>query len=195
VGGGGCTHTAHSRAARGHAVVSYIPAVNTTIAFSSSLSPAELSEWALNGEALAAALFGNTDDGGNGPRPLDHLTGTERARVFHYYLPVYEWIRAQVAAAWRQQQFSSVSPSSSLSLPSSSSSPSQAETVVVGLSCVQGGGKTTLVNALQQLMATTTPRMRMRCVAVSIDDFYLTRGDQEALAQRHVGNKLLQVGE
>ena len=94
----------------------------------------------------------------------------ERRRIFHLYLPVYLWVQQMVVQIKHSKQ---------------NNGP-----VVIGLSCVQGGGKTTLMNVLQHLLRT---KQSLNCVAVSIDDFYLTHADQCTLARKHADNALLQV--
>jgi D-glycerate 3-kinase len=59
---------------------------------------------------------------------------------------------------------------------------------VVGLQAPQGAGKTTLVTRLMERL----PDVGLRGVAVSIDDFYLTRADQLQLAAAHPGNPYLE---
>ncbi|KAI0840787.1 P-loop containing nucleoside triphosphate hydrolase protein [Hypoxylon sp. FL0890] len=61
---------------------------------------------------------------------------------------------------------------------------------IVGLNGVQGAGKTTLVKALAAKLREDEGLEALVC---SIDDFYLRREDQEALAAAHPDNKLLQV--
>jgi D-glycerate 3-kinase len=60
---------------------------------------------------------------------------------------------------------------------------------VIGLNGVQGVGKTTLVRALATALQ---QRELLETLVVSIDDFYLTRADQLALAERHPDNALVQ---
>lgn len=48
---------------------------------------------------------------------------------------------------------------------------------IIGISCPQGGGKTTLTFALQYLFQ----QLRYQCAVASIDDFYITRKEQEEL--------------
>ena len=60
--------------------------------------------------------------------------------------------------------------------------------LVVGLQAPQGAGKTTLVNAFLQAL----PGLGLRGAGVSVDDFYLTREDQVALAAAHPGNPYLE---
>jgi D-glycerate 3-kinase len=52
----------------------------------------------------------------------------------------------------------------------------------------QGAGKTTLTTHLLALL----PALGLRGTAISIDDFYLTRGEQLQLAARHPGNPYLE---
>ena len=60
--------------------------------------------------------------------------------------------------------------------------------IVIGVSAPQGAGKTTLT----QQVVTILHEKGLRAVAVSIDDFYLTRADQLALARAHPHNPYLQ---
>ena len=58
----------------------------------------------------------------------------------------------------------------------------------MGINAPQGAGKTTLVNFCQSLFKLDG----LRSVVLSIDDFYLTNKEQQALAAKHEGNPLLQ---
>jgi D-glycerate 3-kinase len=60
--------------------------------------------------------------------------------------------------------------------------------LLVGLGAAQGAGKTTLTAAVCAMLAARG----IRAAAVSIDDFYLTRAEQVALAAAHPGNRYLQ---
>lgn len=60
--------------------------------------------------------------------------------------------------------------------------------LVVGLSAPQGAGKSTLVRQLLPSLETRG----LRAVGVSIDDFYLRREEQLALAAAHPGNPYLE---
>lgn len=87
----------------------------------------------------------------------------DRRRVDDYYLPVFRFIDGVRAHASRPP-------------------------LVVGVSGAQGSGKSTLVSHAVRVFE----RRGLRTVAVSIDDFYLTRRDQIALAARHPGNRYLE---
>lgn len=58
---------------------------------------------------------------------------------------------------------------------------------VVGLSGVQGSGKSTLV----QLLQTSLISSGIRTAQLSLDDLYLTRADQQAVIERYPDNALL----
>ncbi len=60
--------------------------------------------------------------------------------------------------------------------------------IIVGVNGPQGCGKSTLVGSLVDLLSAK----RMRGVALSIDDFYLTRQEQIQLAEKYASNPLLQ---
>ncbi|KAB8303220.1 hypothetical protein EYC80_004667 [Monilinia laxa] len=59
---------------------------------------------------------------------------------------------------------------------------------IIGLNGIQGAGKTTLVNTLYEIL---TRDHGLETLVLSIDDLYLTRKDQEKLAQENEGNKLV----
>ena len=60
--------------------------------------------------------------------------------------------------------------------------------VFIGIQAPQGAGKTTLVQHLLELL----PDFGLRGVGLSIDDFYLTRAEQLAVAAAHPGNPYLE---
>jgi D-glycerate 3-kinase len=60
-------------------------------------------------------------------------------------------------------------------------------TWIIGIQGPQGCGKSTMASALVEEWG----RAGVRATAVSIDDFYLTHAEQEALAARHDGNPYL----
>jgi D-glycerate 3-kinase len=60
--------------------------------------------------------------------------------------------------------------------------------LVLGLQAPQGAGKTTIATRVLAAL----PRLGLRGASVSIDDFYLTRAEQLALAAAHPGNPYLE---
>jgi D-glycerate 3-kinase len=84
-------------------------------------------------------------------------------RIHHLYLPVLFFAAARLHAA-------------------------SARPLVVGLQAPQGSGKTTLTRHVLSCL----PALGLRGASVSIDDFYLTRGEQLALAAANPGNPYLE---
>ena len=66
---------------------------------------------------------------------------------------------------------------------------SQRSPLMVGLNAPQGAGKTTLTRSLVGVFAHV---FGLRAVSLSVDDFYLRREEQLALATRHAGNRYLE---
>lgn len=66
---------------------------------------------------------------------------------------------------------------------------SQRAPLMVGLNAPQGVGKTTLTRSLVGLFAHV---FGLRAVSLSVDDFYLRREEQLALAALHPGNRFLE---
>lgn len=85
-----------------------------------------------------------------------------RQRIFHFYLPIYFWLETQLVQHKRAQG---------------------GQPLVLGMSAPQGSGKTTLCEQLQALLK----RRGYQGIDVSLDDFYLTFADQQALAKVHLG--------
>lgn len=100
---------------------------------------------------------------------VDKLAGPEGPsdqlfeRVYSYYLPVYFWVKDAQRTASRGQP------------------------ALVGLQCLQGGGKTTICDSLELL----SRRDGLNCVVASIDDFYKTHAELLALAARHPEDPML----
>jgi D-glycerate 3-kinase len=61
--------------------------------------------------------------------------------------------------------------------------------LMIGLNAPQGAGKTTLASLLVECFRDVFAR---RVVALSVDDFYLTRAEQLAVAAAHPGNRFLE---
>lgn len=91
------------------------------------------------------------------------------ARVYQYYLPVYFWLEKMVTRTAK-------------------AAARKGGAVVLGISCPQGGGKTTLTRFLKDMFTVRG----LHCVSASLDDFYWTHKDQRRLAERHHGNDLME---
>eukprot|EP00903_Cladosiphon_okamuranus_P014807 g13713.t1 len=155
-------------------------------------------DWLTEAAGLAASL---------GIDPPTSVEAQHR-RVFHLYLPVYFWLKELLAVSRRRQSSTSPSPSPSPSprhcarapapsapfgleppLVESAGGRAHSPPLVVGISAPQGCGKTTLVSEMKRMLENDG----YSCVVVSIDDFYLTGAEQDALAARYPANPLLQV--
>lgn len=88
-----------------------------------------------------------------------------KERVDQFYIPIYNWMTEQM----RQS--------------------SNRNTFLIGIQCVQGGGKTTLTNALEKLFEFDNTT----CAVLSLDDVYYTHSQQLALAEKFPNDPLLQV--
>lgn len=77
-------------------------------------------------------------------------------RIYQYYLPVFFWCWEKVKAH---------------------KAAGNQKPLVIGMQAVQGCGKTTLVEELQNLCK----HVGLRAASVSIDDFYLTFDEQQKL--------------
>uniref|UniRef100_I1NQP9 Phosphoribulokinase/uridine kinase domain-containing protein n=1 Tax=Oryza glaberrima TaxID=4538 RepID=I1NQP9_ORYGL len=101
-----------------------------------------------------------------------HLSEAEKARIYHFYIPVFLWCEDQVTEHRAKYKDGDKIPP-----------------LVIGVSAPQGSGKTTLVFALDYLF-----RVAGRNAAtLSIDDFYLTAAEQGKLRERNPGNALLEL--
>ncbi|RLN95123.1 hypothetical protein BBJ28_00000107 [Nothophytophthora sp. Chile5] len=94
-----------------------------------------------------------------------------RRRVDDYYLPMFRWTEEVVDAAQQKR-----------------AGDAQKRCVCIGLSCPQGGGKTTASMYMQEALAL----MGKKCAVMSLDDVYWKREQQVALAEANPGNPLLQ---
>lgn len=88
----------------------------------------------------------------------------DQKRVDDYYLPIAEWAHRALERNTKRPYF-------------------------LGVSGPQGSGKSTLAEAL----AFAFPKIEIRTVTFSADDFYLTRDQQIALANANSDNPLFQV--
>lgn len=128
-------------------------------------SPPYSSEWIRHGEVLAERL---------GPS-LPGSTEEEKIarRIYHFYLPVYYWMRQQMAEIRASRELRG----------------EPAEAICFGLSAPQGCGKTTMVTLLEELFRLDG----LSCESLSIDDFYLPASWQEAVSELHSENPLMQT--
>ncbi|ETK71558.1 hypothetical protein F442_21692 [Phytophthora nicotianae P10297] len=92
-----------------------------------------------------------------------------RRRVNDFYLPMFSWTTEVVEAAQKKQGDAK-------------------RCVCIGLSCPQGGGKTTASMYMQEALAL----MGKKCAVMSLDDVYWKYEQQVALAKANPGNPLLQ---
>ncbi|KAK9014056.1 hypothetical protein V6N11_005228 [Hibiscus sabdariffa] len=101
-----------------------------------------------------------------------YLTIPEKARFYHYYIPVFLWCEDQISEHRSQfKEGEDIPP------------------LVIGFSAPQGCGKTTLVFALDYLFRITG----RKSATLSIDDFYLTAEGQVKLREENPGNALLEL--
>lgn len=101
-----------------------------------------------------------------------NLTIPQKARFYHYYIPVFLWCEDQILhhrSMFREGD--EITP------------------LVIGVSAPQGSGKTTLVFALDHLFQVTG----RKSASLSIDDFYLTAKDQAKRSSENPGNSLLDL--
>lgn len=102
------------------------------------------------------------------PKHLQPGTEAFRKRMDEYYLPMVEWVQRL------------------LEKPKSDAAPG---CLCVGVSCVQGGGKTTVTKYIEELLTLSGKT----CAVVSLDDVYWDHSTQLALAAANPGNPLLEV--
>ncbi|XP_062206526.1 D-glycerate 3-kinase, chloroplastic-like isoform X2 [Phragmites australis] len=99
------------------------------------------------------------------------LSEAEKARIYHFYIPVFLWCEDQVIEhRAKYSEGDNIPP------------------LVIGVSAPQGSGKTTLVFALDYLFRVAG----RNSATLSIDDFYLTAKEQNELRDRNPGNALLE---
>ncbi|KAK3020548.1 hypothetical protein RJ639_047460 [Escallonia herrerae] len=100
------------------------------------------------------------------------LTTPQKARIYHYYVPVFLWCEQKVSLHRSKFKDGEDIPP-----------------LVIGFSAPQGCGKTTLVFALDYLFRVTG----RKCATISIDDFYLTAEEQAKLREKYPRNALLEL--
>eukprot|EP00850_Spirogloea_muscicola_P004341 SM000018S03706 [mRNA] locus=s18:885901:889825:+ [translate_table: standard] len=124
----------------------------------------EMEKWEQLGQQLAEQL--GFDKGGA-------LDESQRCRLYRYYVPAFLWCLNQLEQY--QQQYGGAA--------------ADRKPLVVGISAPQGCGKSTLVESLEYLFN----KSNRKAASISIDDFYLTAADQEALRDANPGNRLLEL--
>ncbi|XP_010254230.1 PREDICTED: D-glycerate 3-kinase, chloroplastic isoform X1 [Nelumbo nucifera] len=102
-----------------------------------------------------------------------NLTVPQKARIYHYYIPVFFWCEDQISHHRSMFKDGEDIPP-----------------LVIGFSAPQGCGKTTLVFALDYLFRCTG--RKSASATISIDDFYLTAEDQAKLREANPSNALLE---
>lgn len=90
-------------------------------------------------------------------------------QVNNYYLPMYSYLK--------------------LLLETKRSLSKGTEPLMIGISAPQGCGKTTMTDMIKAMFH----KEGKKCVSISLDDFYLTGAEQDALAKQSSPNKLLQL--
>lgn len=90
------------------------------------------------------------------------------ARVYQYYLPVYFWIEKELAAHRAATEGDS-------------------RPLIVGFSCPQGGGKTTMTRFISRMLSENG----MDAAIASLDDFYVPYHEQQEIAEKYARNKLM----
>ncbi|KAF5739127.1 D-glycerate 3-kinase chloroplastic-like [Tripterygium wilfordii] len=100
-----------------------------------------------------------------------YLTVPQKARFYHYYIPVFFWCEDKISKHRSQYKDGEEIPP-----------------LVIGFSAPQGCGKTTLVFALDYLFRVSGSKS----ATISIDDFYLTAEHQAKLREQHPDNALLE---
>lgn len=110
------------------------------------------------------------------------LGDADASRVYELYLPTHLWLVRRLEAH-RARHAAASSASAATATPAG-----RPPALVVGLSAPQGCGKTTLTRALARSLAAHAD---VAAVVASVDDFYLTAAEQDALARANPGNELL----
>ncbi|KAE8656956.1 D-glycerate 3-kinase [Hibiscus syriacus] len=101
-----------------------------------------------------------------------NLTTPQKARFYHYYIPVFIWCEDQISQhASKFKDGEEIPP------------------LMIGFSAPQGCGKTTLVFALDYIFRITG----RKSATLSIDDFYLTAEGQAKLREENPRNALLEL--
>jgi len=138
----------------------------------------------LSGWEEAASFL--AQDLGIGSDPGTDMAGA--VRIHHYYLPVFYWTLHRVAMHEKTIALGLAPTWSGREQNAEVRKSDGRRPMYLGISAPQGCGKTTLVGALERLLEWRG----YRCVGASMDDFYLTGAEQDAVAAANPGNALLQ---
>lgn len=108
---------------------------------------------------------------------LDSLLGDQSCdvRIYAYYLPIFFWVERELKRFQKLQR-------------AQGKQAGDVRPMIIGFSCPQGGGKTTMTTFLSKLLA----RSGKGTEIASLDDFYVPYTEQRALADRFAGNRLLE---
>lgn len=93
-------------------------------------------------------------------------------RVYEYYLPIYFWILRELNIHLDNERRGQV----------------KHRPFILGFCCPQGGGKTTMTTFMQTLLLA----MGKSCQIASLDDFYVPHAEQQVIAEKYEGNRLMQ---
>lgn len=94
-------------------------------------------------------------------------------RIYRYYLPVYFWILRELD---RHRDRIAASPN-----------PSH-RPFILGFCCPQGGGKTTMTTFIETMLRAMGKNVQI----ASLDDFYVTNQEQQAIAKEFPNNRMMQ---
>mmetsp|Transcript_56741 Transcript_56741/g.132652 ORF Transcript_56741/g.132652 Transcript_56741/m.132652 type:complete len:400 (+) Transcript_56741:64-1263(+) len=130
-----------------------------------STSPPFTAQWLKDAEVLAGLL--------EAPSSLPSEDPKVARRIYHFYLPLYYWMRHQIEEIRVARDVRGEAP----------------RAICFGLSAPQGCGKTTAVALLEELFRADG----LSCQSVSIDDFYLPANRQEAISEAYADNPLMQT--
>eukprot|EP00605_Chrysophyceae_sp_TOSAG23-4_P001302 GSChrysophyteH1.ASY1.ANO1.1416.1 assembled CDS len=100
-------------------------------------------------------------------------------QVDDYYRPIFAFLELNRKLKTEESSGARIS---------GESAPSPSPCLLVGINAPQGCGKTTLT----EILCETYAKLNIHAVALSLDDFYLTGDQQEAVALQESGNRLLQ---
>lgn len=122
--------------------------------------PERFEEWLYLGAFLEAELGDQATD----------------VRVYQYYLPIFFWVERELNRHLTKVR----------ARPGHSED--DVRPIIMGFSCPQGGGKTTMTTFIQKLLALKGSRT----VIASLDDFYVPHAKQQAIAENNPGNPLME---